>query len=120
MRKEAPQEEVQEQEFDYLGLQAAVGVTKHDGGSKATSELIEFCQIGKDKHVLDIGCGTGRTACLLAKKYGCTVVAIDVSEKMLDWSKERAIEEGVEKKVVFRVGDATNLPFEENTFDAVI
>jgi len=120
MRKQTSQEGVPEQELDYLGCQAAVGVTKHDGGSKATSELIELCQIGEGKHVLDVGCGTGRTACLLAKEHGCTVVAIDISEKMLDWSKERAREEGVENRVVFRVADATNLPFEDNTFDAVI
>lgn len=120
MRKQAGQEAVPEQELDYLGLQAAVGVTKHDGGSKATSELIELCQISKDKHILDVGSGTGRTSCLLARKYGCTVVAVDVSEKMLDWSKERAREEGVENKVMFRVADATNLPFENDTFDAVI
>jgi len=120
MRKQAPQEAFPEQKLDYLGLQAAVGVTKHDGGSKATNELIELCQIGEGKHVLDVGCGTGRTACLLPKKHHCTVVAIDISEKMLDWSKERAREEGVENKVVFRIADATNLPFEDNTFDAVI
>jgi len=120
MARQAPQEASSEQKIDYLGFQAAVGVTKHDGGSKATNELIELCQIGKDKHVLEIGCGTGRTACLLTKKHDCTVVAIDISEKMLDWSKERAREERVESKIAFRVADATNLPFEDNTFDAVI
>jgi len=120
MRGRASQEAVPEQELDYLGLQAGVGVTKHDGGSKATSELIELCQIGEGKYVLDVGCGTGRTACLLAKEHGCTVVAVDISEKMLDWSRERAEEEGVENKIVFRVADATNLPFEDNAFDAVI
>jgi len=119
MERQAPQEAVSEQKLDYLGFQAAVGITKHDGGSKATNELIELCQIGEGKHVLDVGCGTGRTACLLAKKHDCTVVGIDISEKMLDWSKERA-EEGVEDKVEFRVADAQDLPFEDNTFDAVI
>jgi len=113
-------EGVSEPEPAYLELQAEVGISKHMGGLKATEELVELCNIGKGKYVLDVGCGTGKTSCFLAKKYGCRVVGVDTSEKMLDWSKERAKEEGVDSRVEFRVADAQNLPFEDNSFDAVI
>ena len=103
-------------------LVAYVGFTKpfHLGGFKATSELVELCHIDRDKYVLDVGCGTGKTPCYIAKEYGCKVVGSDISERMIDRSNERARREGVEDRVTFRVADAQTLPFEDNLFDAVI
>lgn len=104
--KQLPPEGVSEQKLAYLKMQAGVGITKHMGGPKATEELIKLCHIDKGKYVLDVGCGTGRTACLLAKKYGCRVVGIDITPGMVKWSKEIAKEEGVEDKVEFKVAGA--------------
>ena len=104
----------------YFALQADWGITKHMGGLKATRELIELCHINKDKYVLVVGCGVGITPCYLAERYGCRVVGVDLSERMIDRSKERAKREGVEDRVEFRVADAQKLPFEDALFDAVI
>ncbi len=104
---------------DYLRTQSEAGITKHLGGSGATKELIELCRIEKGKYVLDVGCGIGITASLLAKK-GCRVAAVDISEKMIHWAKETAKEEKVQDRVEFFVANAKSLPFEDNTFDVVI
>ena len=101
-------------------LQADVGVTKHMGGLKATKELIELCHINKDKYVLDIGCGVGKTPCYIAKNCGCRVVGVDISARMIAQSNERAKREGVADRVEFRVADAQSLPFEDVLFDVVI
>lgn len=103
--------------FDF---QAEVGLTKQLGGLKTTEELIELCHIDKDKYVLDVGCGVGVTPCYLARKYGCSVVGVDISERMIDRSNERARREGVEDNVEFRVADVQNLPFKDDLFDVVI
>ncbi|MFB0558946.1 MAG: class I SAM-dependent methyltransferase [Dehalococcoidales bacterium] len=113
-------EEISEVEHPYFELQASWGMTKHMGGLKATRELVELCHINKGKYVLVVGCGVGITPCYLAKRYGCRVVGVDLSEKMIDRSKERAKREGVEDRVEFRIADAQNLPFEDALFDAVI
>lgn len=63
--------------FDFA---AEVGLTKHIGGVAATEMLIDLCHIGKGSKVLDVGCGVGVTACYLAKKWGCSVVGVDISE----------------------------------------
>ena len=102
--------------FDF---QAEVGLTKHLGGLGATEELIELCHIGEGKHVLDVGCGVGVTPCFIAKRYGCRVVGVDISEGMIERSKERAKREGVADRVEFRLADAQDLPFEDDLFDAV-
>jgi len=103
--------------FDFA---AEVGLTKHIGGIEATETLVQLCHIGKGSFVLDVGCGVGATPCFIAKRYGCRVIGADISEKMIERSKERAAREKVTQMVEFRVADARDLPFEDDLFDAVI
>jgi ubiquinone/menaquinone biosynthesis C-methylase UbiE len=69
------------------------------------------------RRILDVGTGTGFIALLLAK-VGYEVVGIDLSRKMLEAAREKAEKTGVD--VEFKLGDAENLPFDDDTFDAVI
>jgi arsenite methyltransferase len=103
--------------FDFA---AQVGLTKHIGGLAATDTLVQLCHIGRGSYVLDVGCGVGVTPCYLVKKYGCRVVGVDILEKMVERSRERAIRENVAELVEFRMADAQDLPFEDSLFDAVI
>jgi len=107
-------------EMTYFELHSAVGITKHMGGYKATNEIIELCKIKKGSYVLDVGCGVGKTSWYLAKKFGCRVIGIDLSEKMLEWARKRTKDCGLEDKIEFIKADATKMPFKKNTFDAVI
>ena len=68
----------------------------------------------KDKQVLDIGAGTGRLTKRLVK-LGARVTAVDVSEKMLKLLQNR-----VDGQVVIKIGEAENLPVEDNNYDLVI
>lgn len=104
----------------YFGLMAEMDFTKHLGGMEATSELIELCHIESSSYVLDVGCGVGVTPCYLAKRYGRRVVGVDLYEKMIDRSSERARREGLTAQVEFRTADAQALPFEDGLFDVVI
>lgn len=100
---------------------ATVGVDMlHPGGMKRTEELAEMCRISKGKTVLDVGCGYGRTACHIAKKYDCNVVGIDGSETMIRGAREKARKARVEEKVCFEIGNAENLCFEDESFYVVI
>jgi SAM-dependent methyltransferase len=103
-----------------LRQQEEAGVTGHFGGPEATGELIRLCAIRPRFRVLDAGCGTGRTACLLAKKFGCVSFGIDASPKMVSWCKERAVEEDASENTRFLVADARRLPFRDGFFDAVL
>ena len=103
-------------------LVADVGFRRHfhTGGMEATKELIELCHIDQDRYVLDVGCASGKTACYVASRFGCRVVGVDILERMIDRSRERARRERVEDRVTFRVADAQSLPFEDDLFDVVI
>lgn len=100
-------------EGEDLGLEVL-----HPGGLDITKELAEFCHIGKDTTVLDVSSGTGESACFLAEKFGCQMTGVDVSDYMIEKARRKSEERGL--TVAFKQGDAHNLPFEENTFDAVI
>ena len=41
--------------------------------------------------VLDIGCGTGGSACYMAKNYGVEVLGVDLSQNMLDIANEHRL-----------------------------
>jgi len=104
----------------YLDMQAYVGITKHIGGRAATDELLALCHSARAREVLVVGCGIGVSCAYIAKKHGCRVVGVDISEKMIEWSHRRAHEERVEDKVDFRVADVLDLPYQADRFDAVL
>jgi len=101
-------------------MHSRIGITKHMGGLSATKKLIEGCKITENSYVLDVGCGVGVTTCYLAKNIGCNIVGIDLSDDMLKWARERAEKKKLTDKVKFMQADAAKLPFDDNTFDAVI
>jgi len=90
----------------------------HPGGLEITRELAELCKIGTNSRVLDVASGTGEAACFLAKTYHCKVVGIDASEFMIERARTKVHSRNLD--ISFQQGDAHELPFAENSFDAVI
>jgi len=105
--------------LDYLDMQAYVGITKHNGGFEATDALLSLCHVKDAQEVLNVGCGIGVGSAYVARTYGCRVVGVDISEKMIAWSRLRAREEQVEDKVEFQVASVLDLPFDADRFDVV-
>ena len=109
-----------EEDPTYFELHAYTGATKHMGGLSTTKELMELCGIDERTHVLEVGCGTGATARYLAQKLRCRVLGVDIRPSMIEQARERAARGGVEDRVEFRVASATDLPFENASFDVVL
>lgn len=65
-------------------------------------------------HILDVACGTGTVSRILAD-HGATVTGIDFSPGMIS---EGVARHGDHPGITFQQGDATELPFGDNTFDA--
>lgn len=104
----------------YLDIQAEVGITKHLGGFKATDELLTLCQVKNAKSVLYVGSGIGVGPAYIARKFGCRVMAVDISDKMLSWTVQRALDEGVSTNIETRLANILDLPFENDRFDSVL
>jgi ubiquinone/menaquinone biosynthesis C-methylase UbiE len=104
----------------YFKLQADFGFTKHPGGLKATRELVKACHISQGSYVLEIGCGIGKTPCKIVEDIGCQIVGIDLSAEMVKKALARAHLKGMQANLDFAAADAQALPFNNDTFDAVI
>lgn len=73
------------------------------------------------KSILDVATGTGDFALLTAKHYKevDAITGIDISEGMLEVGRKKIRERELQDKIVFKKADSENLPFQEQSFDAV-
>lgn len=92
----------------------------HTEGSKATIELADFAQLPKGAHILDIGCGIGGPLRKLVEIYNITGVGIDLTEQFVEAAEVLTKMIGMERQLSFLVADAVSLPFENDSFDALL
>ena len=80
---------------------------------------VDRAQVGPGSDALDICCGTGDLALELRRRIGADgrVVGSDFSEPMLDLARRKSGEQGL--PVEFGWADALNLPYGDESFDAV-
>lgn len=97
---------------------ARLGVgSAHPGGFAATVAQLRDHPIAPGSRILEVGCGTGRTSCYLAK-LGYEVTALDLREDMLAKARRRANCE--EAPVTFLQGSIEELPLPDGRFDVVL
>lgn len=92
----------------------------HIRGRKATLELAERMRLSADARVLDIGSGLGGPARTLSEAYGCHVSGIDLTQAFCEAAAVLSDWVGLGERVAFRQGDATDLPFADDRFDAAM
>jgi ubiquinone/menaquinone biosynthesis C-methylase UbiE len=80
--------------------------------SSVRDTVVNFTDAKKGSKILDVATGTGLQAFAFAKR-GYEVTGIDLSEAMISVAKKK----NKYRNVKFEAADATNLPFEDNSFD---
>lgn len=71
------------------------------------------------KSILDIATGTGDLAISFAHSQVKRIVGLDLSEGMLNVARKKVIDKNIAEKITFVQGDSENLPFKDNSFEAV-
>ncbi len=99
---------------------ATTGVTEHMGGLRATQRLLALCEVGQGQAIIDIGCGTGGTACYLARAHRARVTAMDLSARRVADTRRRAAAPGLSASVAVVLADAQELPCAAATFDVAV
>ena len=90
----------------------------HVRGAEVSKELAGSIEI-KNTEVLDVGCGLGGPARMLSDEYNCLVTGIDLSEEYIRTAQKLSELVNLNTKTKFIHGDATQLPFENESFDVV-
>jgi len=83
----------------------------------AEEEFVKGLPIKAGMRVLDVACGTGNTAIPMAR-MGAVVTGVDIATNLVEQARERASAEGV--VATFDEGDAEQLPYAKESFDAVV
>lgn len=89
------------------------------GGADEALLVVEGLDL-RGKTVLDIGCGSGAIAVLLAGQLGAgKVIGIDVEEPVINEARKRAAAAGLSDKIDIQIVEPGPLPFEGESFDVV-
>lgn len=98
-------------------VRTLLGDSFHPGGPELSRRAIEDLHLSADQRVLDLACGTGITSYLLSEQPGVEVVGLDYSTSNLERARQRA---PCCRPLTFVQGTADALPFDSDSFDAVI
>ena len=88
-------------------------------GEQAVLDKAARTNIDSGKKVLDLGCGIGGPARILARYYGCKVVGIDINKDAVIIANALTRMEDMQNLVSFEVGDRNKLPYKDCSFDIV-
>lgn len=105
-------------DLDHLTLADLAPVDEfHIGGRQATIDFAAQLNIPPDSLLLDVGCGIGGASRYFAHNHGCRVTGIDLSEEYVQVAQSLARRVGLDGKVSYQHGSASDLRFAQATFD---
>jgi O-methyltransferase StaMB len=71
------------------------------------------------RQVLDVGCGVGGPAAILACEYGARVDGVNIVEQQVEWARRFIEANRMADKVRVHLASAMDLPFRDGSFDLV-
>ena len=89
------------------------------GGEGNIANLVEGLEI-RNQRVLDIGCGIGGPAFVLAGKYGALVVGTDIESQLIERARLRAKQLRLDSRCEFLLVEPGPMPFPDESFDVVL
>ena len=88
------------------------------GGYDLALELLSRFQLEAGARVLDVGCGLGGSAFVMAREFGLQVDGIDLSKNMLSIANQKLSTNGLSGQVNLFWGDCLELS-DDSTYDAI-
>lgn len=105
--------------YDFMNTAMTFGLHK-SWRNTALKKLVAKIPHKKNIDILDIATGTGDVAFRLSQMIQQSkIIGIDLSEGMLKIARKKKTEKYPQSNIQFIKGDSLNLPFPNNTFDAI-
>lgn len=91
------------------------------GGDSDTGKAIELANLAPSDSmkIADIGCGTGASTLVLARKLGCQITAVDFLPDFLEELRLRAEAQGLSRQIFPLECSMDKLPFGEEEYDVI-
>jgi len=89
------------------------------GGEGNVVNLIKGLEV-RDKRILDVGCGTGGPACILAGRFAAYVVGTDLESNLLRRTHRRMHDKRLDKRIALVQVGTGPFVFRDNAFDVVL
>jgi demethylmenaquinone methyltransferase/2-methoxy-6-polyprenyl-1,4-benzoquinol methylase len=86
---------------------------------KWRKKVLNLVSSSNPKMILDIATGTGDLAILMATTKAEKIIGLDISSGMLEVGKKKIADKNLSDKIEMMLADSENMPFEDNTFDAI-
>ena len=86
---------------------------------KWRKKVVELVKSKNPDTILDIATGTGDLAINLAETNASKIIGLDISSGMLEIGKDKIKKKHLDSKIEMVLGDSENMPFNDNTFDAI-
>ncbi len=86
--------------------------------ARSNERVGDLLQLTPRERVLDVGCGYGAFARYLSRRFGCRVLATNISERELERGRALTAEVGLDDLVGFAWADFHDLPYDDASFDA--
>jgi demethylmenaquinone methyltransferase/2-methoxy-6-polyprenyl-1,4-benzoquinol methylase len=86
---------------------------------KWREKVLQIVAAKNPETILDIATGTGDLAILMTKTNAKKIIGLDISAGMLEVGRKKISNLHLDSKIEMILGDSENLPFENNTFDAI-
>lgn len=103
----------------YYGKNGDYRVNRRQAQIDLIEELLIWANLNQAQNILDVGCGVGGSTLYLAERFNCQATGITLSPLQQQRAQQRAQIAHLESKVSFRVADALELPFADNSFDLI-
>ncbi|MFN2471113.1 MAG: cyclopropane-fatty-acyl-phospholipid synthase family protein [Gaiellaceae bacterium] len=96
----------------------------HEIQNPTTPEKIrllgDYLRLGRESHVLDMACGQGGPAIVLASAYGCRILGVESRAEFAGRARTRIAACGLDSLIEVRTGDAAQFALEDGAWDAAL
>jgi demethylmenaquinone methyltransferase/2-methoxy-6-polyprenyl-1,4-benzoquinol methylase len=101
-------------EYDGLNRVISFGID-----IKWRNKVVELVAAKNPENILDIATGTGDLAISLTATSAKEIIGLDISDGMLEVGRKKIKSKELDKVISMVIGDSEDLPFKDNTFDAI-